>query len=140
MIEVTALDHIVLRTANVERLVAFYTQVLGCVVERTSAPEFGLTQLRAGSSLIDIVAVHSILGRQGGSEPTKQNNNLDHLCLRIKPQSEQAIKRHLSQYGVENAQFERRYGAQGFGRSLYITDSDGNAVELRCEQAFCSDD
>ena len=31
----------------------------------------------------------------------------------------------------EAGTFERRYGAQGFGNSIYMTDPDGNTVELR---------
>ncbi|ELB2798736.1 VOC family protein, partial [Vibrio parahaemolyticus] len=28
-------------------------------------------------------------------------------------------------------EFAKRYGAQGFGRSLYIHDPEGNVVELK---------
>lgn len=47
MIEVKAIDHIVLRTSNREAMLYFYQQVLGCPIER-ELPDLGLTQLRAG--------------------------------------------------------------------------------------------
>ncbi|MGU3844370.1 VOC family protein, partial [Vibrio diabolicus] len=32
---------------------------------------------------------------------------------------------------IETEEFAKRYGAQGFGRSLYIHDPEGNVVELK---------
>ena len=58
--------------------------MLGCTVER-ERPELGLTQLRAGVSLVDLIAVDGELGRAGGAAPGKTRRNMDHLCLRIEP-------------------------------------------------------
>ena len=131
MIEIAGLDHIVLRTANMERMLQFYCTVLGCPVEREMSPEFGLVQLRAGNALIDLVAVDSELGRVGGGPPTEGGNNMDHFCLQIHAQPEEEISRYLASQGIEPGPFERRYGAQGYGNSLYLSDPDGNVVELR---------
>lgn len=131
MIEMTGLDHIVLRTSNMDHMLDFYSGILGCPIERELSPEFGLIQLRAGSSLIDLVAVDSELGRIGGGPPTGGENNMDHFCLQIKAQPEEEISRYLSSHGIEVAPFERRYGAQGYGNSVYLRDPDGNTVELR---------
>ncbi|MCB1754282.1 MAG: VOC family protein [Gammaproteobacteria bacterium] len=110
-------------------MVAFYCNVLGCSLERETSA--GLVQLRAGTSLIDIVDVDSKLGSIGGGPPTDSGRNLDHFCLQLKPASEEEILRHLQTRGVQTGDFEERYGAEGFGRSLYINDPDGNIVELR---------
>ncbi len=131
MIRVRAIDHIVLRTAHLADMMDFYSRVLGCAVERTLPEEEGLYQLRAGSALIDIVAVDSELGRHGGGPPTAKQNNLDHFCLQIDSFEEQALLDWLSQQGIEASEFEIRYGAQGFGPSVYIRDPDGNTVELK---------
>ncbi|MCZ6503349.1 MAG: VOC family protein [Gammaproteobacteria bacterium] len=131
MIRVRAIDHIVLRTAHLADMVDFYSRVLGCTVERTLPEEVGLYQLRAGSALIDIVAVDSELGRHGGGPPTATQNNLDHFCLQIDSFEEQALLDWLSQQGIEASEFELRYGAQGFGPSVYIRDPDGNTIELK---------
>ena len=131
MIRIQAIDHLVLRTANVEGMVRFYGEVLGCPVERTLSPESGLTQLRAGNALIDIVAVDSELGRAGGGPPGPDGNNLDHFCLHLEPVSQYELRSWLESRGVPCGEFQTRYGATGFGPSIYIRDPDGNTVELR---------
>ncbi|MBW2726999.1 MAG: VOC family protein, partial [Deltaproteobacteria bacterium] len=68
MIQPKGLDHVVLRVADIETSIAFYRDVLGCPVERR-LEEFGLVQLRAGSSLVDLVDIASPLGKAGGDEP-----------------------------------------------------------------------
>ena len=133
MIRILRIDHIVLRSTGVDALVDFYRDVLGCTVERTLSPETGLTQLRAGSALIDIVAVDSELGRQGGAAPQKTGNNLDHFCLHIDVIGESELRSWLQKHGVITSEFHTRYGGTGFGPSLYIQDPDGNTVELRIE-------
>ncbi|HDY7979504.1 VOC family protein [Vibrio vulnificus] len=129
-IQLQAIDHIVLRVVDLPKMLAFYCDILGCVVEREVA-EFGLTQLRAGSALIDLVTVDSKLGQQGGRAPEQEGRNLDHFCLQITPKDEQEILDFLIQQGVKVEDFANRYGAQGFGRSIYLSDPEGNTVELK---------
>lgn len=131
MLEIAGIDHIVLRTEQLEKMIEFYTKVLGCKIDRETPPETGLTQLRAGNALIDLVAVGSRLGNMGGGAPTKTENNLDHFCLQIKAIPEQELLLHLAAHNIEAGELTRRYGAQGFGNSVYIHDPDGNVVELR---------
>jgi len=131
MIRIRAIDHIVLRTERLDAMVSFYREVLGCEVERRLSDEFGLVQLRAGASLIDIVPVDSELGRKGGGPPDPEARNLDHFCLQIEETDESALTDWLADHGIPAGEFERRYGAEGFGRSLYVEDPDGNVVELK---------
>ena len=133
MFKIVAIDHIVLRTSKIDQMRHFYCDVLGCSIERETSEELGLTQLRAGSALIDLVTVDSKLGRMGGGKPTSGDNNLDHFCLQLKSISEQAIIDHLESHGVKTGEFDQRYGAQGFGQSIYIRDPEGNTVELRSQ-------
>ncbi len=128
--KIISLDHLVLRAANLEAMLAFYRDVLGCALER-SVPESGLYQLRAGSSLIDIVDLESELGREGGGAPDPNGRNLDHFCLRIDPFEESALRVHLRVHGIEAGELARRYGAEGTGPSLYLQDPEGNTVELK---------
>ncbi len=130
MIEVKSIDHIVLRTSNISAMLYFYQDVLGCPVESV-LPDLGLTQLRAGDSIIDLVSVDSELGRLGGKAPTQNGRNLDHFCLQIEAVEEQDLVRYLNEHNVDVTEFEERYGAQGFGRSAYIEDPEGNVVELK---------
>ena len=120
MIRVRMIDHIVLRTGRVKIMVHFYSKILGCKVERVLPPETGLTQLRAGKSLIDIVAVDSQLGRAGGGPPTAQDNNLDHFCLQIESIKENDLRDWLKSQGIDSGEFEVRYGLRGLG-PLFIS-------------------
>lgn len=131
MIKPKLIDHIVLRTDRYRELIDFYCNVLGCVLERETSDEVGLTQLRAGSSLIDIVDVAGQLGKAGGPAPREEGNNVDHFCLQIEPITEVALKSYLIEQGVEVEDFHDRYGAQGMGRSIYLKDIVGNTIELR---------
>lgn len=124
------LDHLVLRVEDVATMVAFYRDVLGCPVERV-AEDLGLHQLRAGESLIDLVDVDSPLGRPGGAAPGTTGRNLDHLCLSVDPFDADTIGRWLDAAGVSHSPPARRYGAEGFGPSIYLQDPEGNTVELK---------
>jgi len=131
MIRIKALDHIVIRAVDSASLCAFYCDVLGCSVERASSPDTGLTQLRAGSALIDIVAVDSELGRAGGAAPGHEAHNMDHFCVVLEDFNEAAIRQHLSAFDIAGSALEQRYGAAGYGPSIYIDDPEGNTIELK---------
>lgn len=130
VIAVRGLDHVVLRVADVERAIAFYRDVLGFPVERR-VEELGLVQLRAGQGLIDLVGVDSPLGRAGGGAVDPEAHNVDHFAIALDTFDEEAIRAHLARAGVEASDTGRRYGAQGFGPSVYLRDPDGNTVELK---------
>lgn len=130
MFRIKEIDHLVLRVVDLDRMLSFYCSVLGCKVER-SKEDIGLIQLRAGRSLIDLVPVDSELGKSGGVAPGREGRNLEHFCLRIEPFDETEIRNQLAAYGVEGGKVDLRYGAEGFGPSIYITDPEGNVVELK---------
>ncbi len=126
------LDHVVLRARDAPALVAFYVETLGCVVEREL--DVGLVQLRAGAVLIDIVAATGKLGAAGGPPPPgagQGGRNLDHFCLRIDPFAGEALVAWLRGRGVTCSEVQEVYGAEGFGPSVYLTDPEGNTVELK---------
>lgn len=130
MFSILGIDHLVLRTADVARMLRFYVDVLGCTVEREQ-PAFGLTQLRAGSGLIDLVSLDGPLGRAGGAAPGTEGRNLDHFCLRIDPFDIASIESHMNIHRIDFSAVEQRYGAEGRGPSIYVKDPDGNIVELK---------
>ena len=127
---ITGLDHVVLRVRGVDAMVRFYRDVLGCPVEKEQ-PAFGLIQIRAGGSLIDLVDVDGPLGLKGGGAPDVAARNMDHFCLRIDPWDEAAILAHLVAAGVTVGETGTRYGAEGYGPSIYTSDPEGNVVELK---------
>ena len=118
---ITGLDHVVLRVASLERAIKFYGDVLGCPVERElETPR--LVQMRAGTSMIDLVPC------QEGEEPGR---NMDHFAVRIAAMDVPALAAHLARHGIDAGEVRRRYGAEGYGSSIYNTDPDGNTVELK---------
>ena len=127
---IRGLDHVVLRVSDVERVERFYREVIGCSLERRQE-RIGLTQLRAGATLIDLVDFAGEIGRGGGAAPGAEGRNMEHFCLRIDPFDGNAIARHLRAHGVEPGDVATRFGADGEGPSLYLQDPEGNRVELK---------
>jgi catechol 2,3-dioxygenase-like lactoylglutathione lyase family enzyme len=129
-IRIREIDHVVLRVSDLERMLGFYCGVLGCAIERRK-DEIGLVQLRAGRSLLDLVPVDGELGRAGGAAPGHQGRNMDHLCFRIESFDEVSLAEYLESHGVECGRVTSRYGAEGYGLSMYVSDPEGNTVELK---------
>lgn len=116
------LDHLVLRTPDVERLVNFYGLLGGRVVRTISS--MNLTQMAVGRSMLDIIQAD---GSTGGS-----GRNLDHFAIRVEPFDRDAIlawcaARNIPAEAPENLLL----GADGIGPAVYVEDPDGNRVELK---------
>ena len=130
MLAIRDIDHLVLRVRDLERMVSFYCGVLGTTVERRR-PDLGLVHLRAGGSQIDLVAVDGEIGRRGGAAPGADAHNMDHFCLRLDPFDVDAVVAHLKMNAVPIGEIKERFGAGGTGVSVYLTDPEGNTVELK---------
>jgi glyoxylase I family protein len=118
---VERIDHVVLRVRDLPAMVRFYEQALGFRVERT-LDTIKLVQMRAGASLLDLVA---------GERPAGGTGNMDHLCFRIEPFDRDGIATRLSPLGVKLGETVQRYGAEGTGPSIYFDDPEGNQIELK---------
>jgi catechol 2,3-dioxygenase-like lactoylglutathione lyase family enzyme len=129
-IRVGGFDHIVLRDRDKAAMLGFYQGVLGLSVDR-DRPELGLTHIRAGAQMIDLVTLDGPLGKLGGAPPGPEARNLDHFALQVRPFDEPAIRAHLASHGVAVVEEGPRYGADGDGFSLYVRDPEGNTVELK---------
>ena len=127
--ELEALDHVVLLVRDMAEARRFYEQVLGCTVDR-ALPEYGMLQLRAGSSLIDLVDIGAREGEWARPE-IEGGRNMDHVCLSTGPCGEQDMRAHLAHHGVAIVEEGIRYGANGDGMSFYICDPSGNQIELK---------
>lgn len=130
MISIREIDHVVLRVRDIDAMRGFYCDVLG-LTHVAYRPEFGMSHLKAGASMIDLVAVDGKLGKAGGAAPGREGRNMDHLCLRVEPFDQEAIVAHLRRHGIEVGEIRRRYGAGGNGVSIYVSDPEGNTVELK---------
>ena len=109
-IKIVGLDDVVLRVADAERAIAFYSGVLGCREERR-VDSLGLIQLRAGASLIDLVGIDATLRTATASVARRGI--------------------HLLHWPNDWQKWDERYGADGYAPSMYIRDPDDNVVELK---------
>jgi glyoxylase I family protein len=130
VISIRGIDHVVLRVKDIGVMRRFYCDILGASHVAYRA-EFGMSHLRAGAAMIDLVEVDGPLGRKGGAAPGSEGRNMDHLCLRVDPFDEATIVAHLGRHGVAVGEIRNRYGAEGNGISIYVTDPEGNVVELK---------
>lgn len=118
---VERIDHVVLRVRDLAGMVRFYERALGFKEERR-IERLGLVQMRAGASMLDLVASEA----QGAVVP-----NMDHLCFRVEPFDRDAIVTQLAPFGISVGETVERYGAEGTGPSVYFHDPEGNQVELK---------
>lgn len=110
-----------LRVTDIEVMRRFYCDILGAT-HVAYRPQFGMSHLRVGQAMIDLVEAKG---------PVGQGRNMDHLCLRVEPFDQQAVVAHLERHGVKVGDIRNRFGAEGNGISIYITDPEGNTVELK---------
>jgi glyoxylase I family protein len=123
------IDHVVIRAADPQALTRFYCDALGCTIEKVQ-PDIGLTQLRAGRSMIDLLAAGASIDRADSGTPGA-GRNMDHLCLRIDHYDSAQLAAHLTAHGARLGPEGRRYGADGYGQSIYLFDPEGNMIELK---------
>ena len=135
-IPLMGIDHVVIRVRDLEPMLAFYTEVLGCELAKHNAP-LDLWHLRAGSALIDLVPVDGVLGRSGGASgdtdpPAASGRHVDHVAFKVQPFNASALLAHLQAHGIDaKATLQTRFGAEGDGPSIQFTDPEGNGIELK---------
>ena len=152
------IDHIVIRCRDFPRMFDFYHRILGCTIDEPRdeyVNRFGgaLTHLRAGSCYIDLLAYDTNHLTDEGREAAKrmhgggvglgdknledvqlssESSTLDHLCLRVDPFDQQQMQSYLEGENVHIvAMGDRRLGADGVGPSVYVSDPEGNVIELK---------
>jgi len=126
---ISALDHIVLNVANVERSLSFYQDCLGLAAERVEGwrrGELPFPSLRIDpGTLIDLVGA----GPQTASGGAP---NLAHFCLVTDDADLTGLSARLAGAGVAIEQGPAtRSGARGDALSIYFRDPDHNLIEVR---------
>ena len=129
MLTIQGIDHIVLRASDIDAMRRFYCEVLGAT-HVAYRPQFGMSHLRIGAALIDLIEVNGPLGGAGGAAPGSEGRNMDHFCLRVEPFDQDSIVAHLKRHRVAIGEIRPRFGAEGSGVSIYLTDPEVNNVEL----------
>ena len=80
--------------------------------------------------MIDLVPVDGELGAKAARRRLRRAATwITSACGSSR--SIRAVIAHLIKHGVVPGEIKRRYGADGYGPSLYITDPEGNVVELK---------
>ena len=120
---VRGIDHVVYRVRDLERVLAFYAEVLGCPVDLRQE-SLDLVHLRVGASLVDLVRTDADLAEA-------ERGNVAHLCLRIEPWEPAQLSDHFAALGIPVTWAEANHGAEGRGPSLYLSDPEGNRLELK---------
>ena len=125
LVTVTGFDHLVLSVSDVERSLDFYCGTLGLApvrVDRWRAGEVPFPSVRVDAGTI----IDLIKGDPSGS-------NVDHFCLVVEPVDWQRV--------IDSGVFTvltgpvPRFGARGTATSIYVSDPDGNTIELPCYRA-----
>jgi glyoxylase I family protein len=122
VMKISGIDHVVLKVADLNRSIDFYCDILGCKLE-WRRDELALAHLRVGNSFVDLVAGKWALGQH--------DSNMDHLCLTVADFDLDRARAELLARGVAVGEAGERFGASGWGASLYLLDPDGNGLELR---------
>jgi catechol 2,3-dioxygenase-like lactoylglutathione lyase family enzyme len=118
---VRALDHIVLNVADVERSLAWYTDVLGLAPERVD--EWRAGQVPFPSVRIDEACIIDLFATERSGE------NMNHVCFVVGPgEIDEALADDRLDVVLGPVP---RWGARGDATSVYLHDPDGNTVELR---------
>lgn len=123
-VHVTGMDHIVLRVADVERSLAFYTGLLGL-------PGVRIEEWRRGETFFPSIRVNDdvIIDLLDAPADHAGKENVDHFCLVVEPLDWDEVVA-TGTFEVEDGP-ATRFGAHGDGESLYVRDPDRNVVELR---------
>ena len=118
---VTGIDHVVLNVADAERSLAWYRDRLGLEPDR-------LEEWRAGEApFVSVrVSADTIIDL---FETERTGENADHVCF--------VLDGVDLQEWADSGDFDvvmgptDLYGARGQGLGMYVTDPDGNKIELR---------
>jgi catechol 2,3-dioxygenase-like lactoylglutathione lyase family enzyme len=118
-----ALDHLVLVVADPEVTLAWYAKVArlsGVRVDEWRAGEAPFPSMRVSEgTIIDLVP---------GLDDPGPRGHLDHICLVVSRPDLDAL---AADPDLEIVDEGLRFGARGYGESIYVRDPDGLLVEFR---------
>jgi catechol 2,3-dioxygenase-like lactoylglutathione lyase family enzyme len=120
-VSIVSLDHINIRTAELARTAAFFTDVLGLTEGwRPDFPFNGVWLYAGDKDLVHLVEVARPAAASKGSA-------LDHFAFAI--DDYEAAERALNAHGMA---FQPSVSPEGNIRQLFVTELNGVTIELNC--------
>ncbi len=130
MIRITSMDHIVLNVRDMDRVLAFYIDVLGLKGERLT--EFRQGRVPFPSVRVNADTIIDLFPLPDDAPATVGVGDLNHFCLVMDTADMGEVIAHLERHGVTIAEGPvTRWGAHGNGTSIYFDDPEHRRLELR---------
>ncbi len=120
---ITGLDHINIRTTDLAKTRAFFTEILGLTIGWRPEFAFAGTWLYVG----DKDVVHLVEVRQAAV--ASRGSSLDHFAFAIDDYDE--AKRKLDAAGLA---YEAFVAPNGGIRQMFVTELNGVTIELNCRE------
>jgi catechol 2,3-dioxygenase-like lactoylglutathione lyase family enzyme len=130
MLEVTALDHLVLNVRDVEASASWYAQILGMAREDWApGPNAAVrTAMKFGAQKINLRPISTSKDEWFTADYAAAGS--DDLCF-LTGSSPNEVMRHLGSCGVAVIEGPvAKRGARGTLTSVYCRDPDGNLIEI----------
>ncbi len=132
MMNVIAMDHIVLNVHDMDTMLDFYINVLGLQGERIEAFGEGKVPFPSvrisADTLIDLFP----MPEQSAAPEAGAAKRLNHFCMVIEPAEMPEVVAHLEAHGVTIDEGPAtRWGAHGNATSIYFNDPESNRIEIR---------
>ena len=121
MVEIKRVGHVVLNVKNVEESTKFYTEIIGFQIAKQSETA---TFLTCGKIHHDLALFQSRIPYK-----TKDGLGLNHMALQVEDFDMLTEYHHMLE--VNNIKIDRTTD-HGMTSSIYLTDPDGNGIELFC--------
>ena len=130
---IALMDHIVLNVVDVERMIAYYGDVLMLAPERVEAYRQGeapFPSVRLNPDTIIDLFPKEMWGGSDALAPGREN--LNHFCMTLSKDDWDALRDRLAAHSVAiEVGPAPRWGARGVGTSIYFRDPERNLIEAR---------
>jgi catechol 2,3-dioxygenase-like lactoylglutathione lyase family enzyme len=122
------IEHVLLLVNGMDSALSFYQDVLGAQLE-SRMPQYGMAELRAGASHVDLVDTAAPEGAWA-RPPVDGGRNVDHVAIKLNLCDAAAVRRHLAACRVEIVEERLEEEPGGQSLSFYVCDPSGNVIEL----------
>jgi catechol 2,3-dioxygenase-like lactoylglutathione lyase family enzyme len=127
------IDHIVLNVVDDEKMIAFYQDVMQFPAARLDEYRSGrvsFPSLRLNENTIIDLFPKKMWERS--AQPGSGRENMNHFCIVISQADWQGLMERLQAHSISIEEGPvQRWGAHGYGISVYFRDPEGNLIEAK---------